>query len=219
MNSSLNAQPDGFRLPSSFGLDEETEAAAREKAWSKVIAGEDDPQAFVEWVVDDELLSEEVAERVYEFVITARREQLASWKTTPRVPLTDAFDELNALGIVARQNFSCCGNCASGEIHDERPEGRVTRGYVYFHMQDTEALLESNETYIGYGAFIDAFISKDDWNALDEESRKVMYARTVTELMVETVLPVFKKHGIEAVWDQNLGKRILLRGVEFFAPL
>lgn len=219
MNSSLNEQPDGLRLPASLGLDAETEETARNEAWSKVVCGIEDPQAFIEWAADEELLSEEAAISVYEFVVAARREQQASWKTAPRVALTEAFNELDAMGIVARQNFSCCGNCASSEIGDERPEGRVSRGYVFFHAQDTDALLESNETFIGYGAFIDAFTSRDEWNALDENARSAFYERTVIALMVDTVLPVFKRHGIETEWDQSLNKRILLRGVEFYAPL
>jgi len=216
---SLNAQPEGFRIPPSFGLDEKTEADVRERAWKLVLQGDVDEDDFIDWVTDDDLMEEDVARQIFDFVLEARRQQLAALGGAFRVPLTAAFEELDSLGVVARQNFSCCGNCASAEIGAERPEGRESRGYVYFHAQDTEALLESNETFIGYGAFIDAFINEAEFKALSEAERSALYERTVLELMVDTVLPVFERHGIEVEWDRSLNKRILLKNVEYFAPL
>ncbi|GAB3398432.1 hypothetical protein GCM10027515_03630 [Schumannella luteola] len=216
MTSRLNAQPDGFRLPDSLGLDSEAEAELREQAWAVVTRGVDDPFEFVDWATASELLDEPRAEQVWQLVLDARRAQQALWGDTPRTALTDAFAELETLGVVARQNFSCCGTCASGEIWDERPADRPSRGYVYFHMQDTEQLIESNSTYLGYGAFPDAYLSEAEWNALDEPAQNEFYERTTTALMDEVVTPTLTRHGIQVVWNHRLDTRILIENAEYF---
>ena len=54
--------------------------------------------------------------------------------------LDDAFDALEADGVIARQHFSCCGTCGSSEIWDEvnaaEEAGRPARGYAFYHVQD-----------------------------------------------------------------------------------
>ncbi|MFT5775307.1 DUF6891 domain-containing protein, partial [Hyphomonas sp.] len=54
-----------------------------------------------------------------------------------------AMDTLEDNGIVARQNFTCCGNCGAAEIgveiEDYEAMGHLARGYVFFHQQDTES--------------------------------------------------------------------------------
>ncbi len=217
--SALNDQPEGFRIDASFGLDEETEEQLRELAWGIVLRGVIDPDEFVDAATDDELLDEETATAVFASVVEVRRRQQASFGELAPTSLSDAFAELERRGVVARQNFSCCGNCASGEIWDERPAGRPSRGYVYFHSQDTDSLLDSNETYIGYGAFPDAFISESEWKALDHAGRSARYEKEVLALMNETVIPVLEDHGIDVVWNRSLGTRILLRNVEYYAPI
>src|SRR5579883_3124579 len=58
--------------------------------------------------------------------------------------LDAAFDELEQQGIVSRQNFTCCQTCGHAEIWDEvelaRQDAEV-KGYVFYHMQDTERVL------------------------------------------------------------------------------
>src|SRR5262245_59010912 len=47
-------------------------------------------------------------------------QEQASWpEVTDCDRLDDAFAELTLLGIVSRQDFSCCGNCGVAEIGDE----------------------------------------------------------------------------------------------------
>ncbi|MDO7835690.1 hypothetical protein Q4610_11620 [Sphingobium sp. HBC34] len=70
--------------------------------------------------------------------------------------LDAAFVALEAEGVIARQNFTCCGICGASEIWDEieaaRDEGERVEGYVFFHMQDTEAAVEGHGLYLNYGA-------------------------------------------------------------------
>ncbi|MBO4207877.1 DUF6891 domain-containing protein [Micromonospora echinofusca] len=75
----------------------------------------------------------------------------ASWP-----PVTDcdrldaAFAELNRVGIVARQDFTCCRNCGEAEIGAELAD--TDEGYVFFHAQDTERAAEGGALWLRYGA-------------------------------------------------------------------
>ncbi|OKL52245.1 hypothetical protein BSZ39_12615, partial [Bowdeniella nasicola] len=62
--------------------------------------------------------------------------------TGTRSNIEEAFDDLESKGVLARACFSCCGTCASSEIWGEFDESRPWQGYVYFHWQDAEALVE-----------------------------------------------------------------------------
>jgi len=70
--------------------------------------------------------------------------------------LDAAFDALEEEGIVARQNFTCCGTCGATKIWDEieaaQDEGMTVEGYVFFHMQDTESAVEGQGLCLNYGA-------------------------------------------------------------------
>lgn len=87
----------------------------------------------------------------------------AAEKTWPALTDCDrldaAFAALDRKGVIARQNFSCCGNCGSSEIWDEvdaaRDAGDPAQGYAFFHMQDTERATEGDGLYLNYGAVED----------------------------------------------------------------
>lgn len=49
--------------------------------------------------------------------------------------LTAAFRALEASGITARENFTCCRGCGMAEIGAEREDAR---GFVFFHAQVVE---------------------------------------------------------------------------------
>src|SRR5262249_38693624 len=70
--------------------------------------------------------------------------------------LERAFGELERAGIVARQNFSCCGNCGSVEILGEMSKAQVggtkVRGYTFYHMQDTDRAADGYGLLLNYGA-------------------------------------------------------------------
>lgn len=67
-----------------------------------------------------------------------------------------AFKAMRANGLVARQNFMCCGSCASSALSDQlnkaRGKGKAVKGAVYFHRQDSECALDYGKLYIGFGA-------------------------------------------------------------------
>ena len=67
--------------------------------------------------------------------------------------LDAAFAELEHSGIVARHDFTCCNSCGNAEISAELGPG--TRGYAFYHQQDSEAAAEGMRLFIGYGAVDD----------------------------------------------------------------
>ena len=210
-----NQQPAGFRLPADLGLEPEVEHRFRAFLWNSVLTT-DEPDLLDIW--GEELAAEgigdEQADRAFAAVLEARRDQQAAWREDDVLPLAAAFADLAEVGIVAREDFSCCGTCAPGEIHDERDDSRTWRGYVYYHQQDTERLIADRETYLGYGAFVDALTSPEAWEAMSNDEREATYARETVTLMEEAVLPVFERHGIEVEWDHDLDTRIQVKGVD-----
>jgi hypothetical protein len=106
--------------------------------------------------------------------------------------LDKAFAELEQHGIVARQNFSDCGTCGVAEIVDEidatRKKGREVRGYVFYHMQDTESAADGGGLYLNYGS-VDA----------GEKAALVIAGEAVESL---------KRQGLETNWNGSIRERI-----------
>jgi|SRR5688572_26220324 len=106
--------------------------------------------------------------------------------------LDSAFAELDSLGIISRQNFSCCGTCGAGEILDEMAaattQGRNVLGYTFYHAQDTESAAEGYGLCLNYGA------DQDDEAASLSVAKKVVV--------------VLEAHGLTTTWDGTWSKRI-----------
>ncbi|MDJ0382953.1 hypothetical protein [Streptomyces sp. G-G2] len=63
--------------------------------------------------------------------------------------LARAFAALEASGITARENFTCCQRCGLAEI---RGDGAAdARGFVFFHSQSTEGAAQGGDLYLYYG--------------------------------------------------------------------
>ncbi len=90
--------------------------------------------------------------------IASLKQEESNWPVlTDYDRLRVAFDKLEDQGIVARENFTCCGTCGRSEIGDETDDlkarfGKV-RGYVFFHQQDTESAVAGRGLFFNYGAF------------------------------------------------------------------
>jgi hypothetical protein len=110
--------------------------------------------------------------------------------------LDEAFAELDRNGIVARQNFKCCQTCGHAEISYEieaTEAFRPVRGYVFFHMQDTESAVRNGYLYLAYGSL-----------SGEPQESKVVADEIVTTL---------KKHGLEADWNGAVKTRIAIREI------
>ncbi len=108
--------------------------------------------------------------------------------------LDAAFAELEQKGIVSRQDYLCCGTCGEYEIHEEMEKVAVTglpvRGYVFYHMQDTDSAVEGYGLCFNYGSIDD----------LTESAINVGHE----------IVSILKKHSLKPTWDGNIGKRIQL---------
>jgi hypothetical protein len=92
-----------------------------------------------------------------ETTLAAHVEEQATWsETTDCDRLDAAFRALDDAGIVARQHFTCCGNCGATEIHGEmdqaRKDGQNVRGYTFFHIQDTEYAVRGESLFLSFGS-------------------------------------------------------------------
>jgi hypothetical protein len=215
-------RPDGVR----FLPDRVTEPARTEiedEIWAWIVRGEDDAGAFVDYLDDDEerhgVTHEELA-AAYARALDVRRSQQREWGAV-QSNLTLAFAELNQLGVLARENFTCCGTCAAAEIHDERDESRHWHGYLWYHQQDTESLVSSPDgsVYLGYGAYPPGDFDEAAYDALSEDEKRTRYQADVERLLDELVFPVLHKHGMRVEWNRNQATRILLTGARWYAPL
>lgn len=125
-----------------------------------------------------------------------KAEHFAAQKDWPEKTDCDRLDEifaaLEAGGIIARQNFTCCGTCGSAEIRDEmdevRKNGGPVRGYAFFHMQDAEAAVDGQGLYLNYGA--------------TEEGE------TAALMIAKDIVAQFESHGLKTNWNGRWEQRI-----------
>ena len=221
----LNAQPDGLRIPDELlrgVVDPELEEYIRDLVWMQLVRGNDciNDHAFeiasaVEDAEGDDTLSDEQCRAIAQYLIDARRAQQAGFGDVPATRLDRAFEALRRAHVVAERDFACCNTCGHAEIEG----GQGDLGYVFFHQQDTEGLVESGSTYLSYGIFWPAHISEEEYKALNNSRRKELYDATTVKLMRTIVIPILQEHGIGVSWEGNVDTRILLTGVQWYVPL
>ncbi|QPK94153.1 hypothetical protein HCQ94_00050 [Actinomyces sp. zg-332] len=167
-------------------------------------------------------ISEENIEIIAKSIIECRRKQIADYKNSPEYKpsrLTAAFKELRENNVLALENFSCCGTCASSEAYDLMYEEEEWFAYIYFHQQDTEILVEDGRTYLGYECKWTKICSEEDYDAMAEEERHGVYLNECKKLADEILKPTFNKHGIEFTWNYDLGTRMHISNADFFADI
>ncbi|MFJ7774453.1 DUF6891 domain-containing protein [Streptomyces yangpuensis] len=97
-------------------------------------------------------VSRDQAARLVERLWQERVAEQAGWTgTTDPERITRAFAALEASGITARENFTCCRGCGLGEIRGDGAEN--ARGFVFFHSQATEGAAAGQDLFLMYGGF------------------------------------------------------------------
>lgn len=218
----LNEQPSGLRLPADLGLAGDAEQEFRDACWQLIVKGSDDVDELVEYAADGVPgLTVDQARRAASFLVQARRAQQATFgsEASEALRLTRAFHDLEAQGVLARQDWTCCGTCGVAEIGDDVDDLRDWRGYVFFHTQDTDQLAENGSTYLNYGIFWPSHVTEAEFEAMGETERAVRYERETVGLMQRVVVPTLERHDITVDWDGSLAQRILLGNVSWYAPL
>jgi len=173
-----------------------------------------------------------VEEAVRRLVDAAVAEQVAreeSWgmDRTDCDRLDEAFAVLEAEGILAHQNYTCCQTCGTAEIHDQMAvaaaAGRQIKGYVFYHQQDTQFAADGSGICLTYGGYIPATQEdeddrrdendgkeEDEWEDVDEEADKVVRASAAVAIG-RRVVSALKVAGLKVKWNGNLNKRIEVR--------
>jgi hypothetical protein len=110
--------------------------------------------------------------------------------------LTKAFRALRREGLVAKQKFMCCRNCAGTKIGNDveampEEERAKIKGAVFYTTQDAEP--ERNGLYLAYGP-----IETEKHGTIGEHTRAVG-ARIVKALRAE---------GLKVKWDGSPNTRI-----------
>lgn len=160
-------------LYSTPGLDPTTRKAAEEQARKDLRSGFWTFHDVAQGVCDsfDPKETEVSLDEARRIVAGLWEERLAEQDEWPEVTDPDrvaqAFAALTAQGLTARMNFSCCSNCAVGEIAAERAEG--DRGFVFFHYQDTESAAEGHGLAVRYGAYADVAEGSETGSAAGSE--------------------------------------------------
>ncbi|MFF7456241.1 DUF6891 domain-containing protein [Kitasatospora sp. NPDC008115] len=161
---------------------------AEERALELIRCGFQEPDEIAESLVDDlddQGLTVEEAERIVAPLWRERLREQAAWPETTDVDrLEAAFDALEELGIVAAMDFTCCANCGYAEIGGEAEED--SRGFVFFHQQDTERAADGGALMLRYGGFqVDGEPTEAAVRRTAEVGREVAAALTAAGLPVE----------------------------------
>lgn len=133
------------------------------------------------------------APRLLRAVLAAHAAAEANWPAITDCDRLDAaFEALEAKGIVARHNFTCCMTCGSAEIGEEiaaaQAIGVPAYGYAFYHMQDTDSAVAGGGIYIAYGA-----LEEGEAAALD---------------VAREIVSTLEAHGLETEWDGSWDRRI-----------
>ncbi|WP_218011198.1 DUF6891 domain-containing protein [Herbidospora mongoliensis] len=132
------------------------------------------------------------ARRLADQMWTERAAEQAAWSgETDPDRLTRAFQALEAAGITAQENFTCCRSCGQAEIGAAgSPDAR---GFVYFHSQCTDAAADGHGLTLLYGGF--------------DGSPTASIGREVVAALAEAGLP--------AAWNGDPGQAITITPLDW----
>jgi hypothetical protein len=144
----------------------------------------------------DEADAEAVTKACEAEIEKAFADHIAAQSTWPEVTDCDrldrAFAALNAGGIVAEHDFTCCQTCGLAEIGEPiqaaLDAGIDVSGFTFYHAQDTDSAVEGHGLYLTYG-HVDG-----------GETSGVAIGRIIVSALNEA--------GLETDWDGTIGKRI-----------
>ncbi|GAA3590732.1 DUF6891 domain-containing protein [Kribbella ginsengisoli] len=144
---------------------------------------------------DDEMpVTDQQLERLVDDVWQTRLAEQQTWTDpTDADRVEAAFAELDAAGVIARMNFTCCQTCGVAEIDDERPADRPSTGYVFFHQQDTERLADTPaHLFLAYGPI--------DPTPQDFDNQAVEIGRRIESTL--------RAHNLPVTWTGSTSQRI-----------
>lgn len=143
----------------------------------------------------------EVVRAVLPRLVQERTEEMKAWPTvTDCDRLDEAFEELNAMGIMARHDWTCCGNCGVAGIDEEFgrlggvQDGKPLVGYFFYHQQDTESAVDGGALFMNYG-------TTQRWATQVEADEASI---NIGQIACATIA----KHGLKVDWDGSINRRL-----------
>lgn len=119
-----------------------------------------------------------------------------------------AFEEIESiLNIIAREDFSCCSNCGNNDIITEidnhvNETGHRPRGYIFYHRQDLDHLLESGNVYISHGLSPENIPAREE----AEEEERILFGNSIVTFFISK--------GFDVIWDGDTNKRIHIMNIK-----
>jgi hypothetical protein len=136
---------------------------------------------------DQEEFSEDELTALFDSRWNSRLVEQESWGETTGDRLQTVFNELNENNIKAEMNFECCNNCGSTALWNVVKENNL-KGYVFFHEQSTERMLDYNELMLYYGS---------STGELEDDLK-------IGQILAQKL----KTHGFDIEWDNNANQAI-----------
>lgn len=211
-----NARPAELDIPEEYGLGAGTREYLRDAIWFNILRGNTEDLEEIITEETDKIPEDDASEIVERFIAARLAQQTEIGQVESR--LSAAFEELDASGIVAREDFTCCQNCLLTEIGAEIPDDGAD-GFVAFHEQDTERFFEDGVLYLAYGAFIDSHMPASEWNTMSEAEQQAWTQDVSVRMVRERIIPVLEKHGMSVEWDGSTSSRLAVRNADFYVPL
>ncbi|MFI7403809.1 DUF6891 domain-containing protein [Streptomyces sp. NPDC049541] len=179
----------------------ENERMELEKRVREVLVGGYASRAELAEIAEEYLVSEdrrpvsrEQSEALADRLWLERVAEQAAWQgETDPERLTRAFTALQAAGITARENFTCCRSCGQSEIGGEA--GPDARGFVYFHTQCTDSAAAGHGLMLLYGGF-------------DGSSE-------TTAAIGREVVTALEATGLRTEWDGDPGRAITVTPLDW----
>jgi hypothetical protein len=100
--------------------------------------------------------------------------------------ITEAFNDLQIYGIIAKENYKCCQTCAYNEI-SKYP----FLGYCFYHQQDTDLAEKTGELMITFGGLP----QEDPFDDIQ---------------IGKTIIKVLRQHNLNVSWSEDVTQRILV---------
>lgn len=183
-------------------LDPELVRDAEERARELIRCGFLEQDELAEVLLDsfdDQGLDVEHADEIVAPLWEARLAEQESWPEVTDVDrLAEAFDALEAEGIVAAMDFTCCSRCGYAEIGAEADED--SHGFVFFHEQDTERAAAGDGLTLRYGAF----------RGTEESAGGEEDSAAETAAVGRAVVAALGRAGLRTEWDGSPDEVILV---------
>jgi hypothetical protein len=172
----------------------------------RLAEGFDDPDDIIEAAkqymeeVEETEVSTAVVRAAMRSVLADREAAMRTWPAVTDCDRLDAaFEALNARGIMARHNWTCCNNCGRAEMPEEfmrlhgEWEGNPIIGYVFYHNQGTEAAVQGSGLYLSFGSTQHA----------DSEAKYIEQCLEIARTAIEAL----NAQGLKTTWDGTYAQR------------